>query len=165
MKSTKMLIITFFAIGLHACMDDSGSIFPELGQNIEEFKEALLDKEPYMILVNNSDFKKAKEVLIDGVVYVCAVDEDEVIRFIMTRDEKFVSPEGFAVGDSFEKIYKEGGGELQDERGFARYIVLKSGWNASFAITNFDKVEPKIEDSNVNFFFKRELNSRLKLEK
>lgn len=161
MKMSRIATFVFFLIVVsvsNMCENGNDNCPISIGDNIELFSDSFTDENPYLILINSSDFRQAKEVSINGILYVCGVNESGIVEFVLTEDRDFSTPEGVSIGDDFVSLQKQIENiEPITERGFARYITLESGWNACFETTDFDRLKPKpdLDSSWVSFFFKR----------
>ena len=87
------------------------------------------------------------------------------MRFISTGDPQFRTPEGLKAGDSLAAVRAIVMEKMRVEGGWARYIPLKSGWNAVIAVRGEgdalarvvpDTGEAEPGDGYVSFFFRRE---------
>ena len=67
-----------------------------------------------------------------GIEYIICLNAGKKIEYICTEDKKFVSPEGLKIGDTLKRALTATPDNLIIERGWAYYVKLPSGWNASF---------------------------------
>lgn len=118
-----------------------------IGGNFE--KKRSLSEE--LSLVSAGSVKKVYVVLSENIEYRIALDASNVITYIETKDESFETAEGVKVNMTFNELRRAlGKVRIIDEKGWAKYVRLASGWCAAFTF------EDSFNDSSkVLFLFKR----------
>lgn len=95
-------------------------------------EEARLDLHGDLFMTGSGGLDLTFELNLDGIDYSVAVAPGERVRifFISTTDPAFRSPEGVAVGHRLREVLDAQGGEIEQERGWACFVCLPSGWAA-----------------------------------
>ena len=121
---------------------------PKIGEQIR----GPLPETRIRILAASSQMYPSYKVTNGGVVYTLGLDRQGVTRYLATSDPKFATPEGVRAGWSLAELLQTFGGTVAYEQGFAHFVRLPSGWNASFEYgTSIE--EP--EKAKVSWFFQR----------
>jgi hypothetical protein len=108
------------------------------------------------LAITCNSFRPYTEITINEIKYTIAVNSENKIVFIETRDPKFVTPEGLSVGANLDLVLKSGGEPPWDEFGWGYHSLLPSGWHADFGSTLFDAalINPQTAKSTYRFFIR-----------
>jgi hypothetical protein len=106
-------------------------------------------------MISSGQFAPFCTVRSDGVIFTIASVDRKTIAFISTNDSTFVSPEGVAIGVELNELKAKYGLPLRVETGWAFYIVLPSGWCASFPQDTTKGIIEPASNAKVSWFFKR----------
>jgi hypothetical protein len=110
-----------------------------------------------LLMTASGGLQPSFEAEFEGLKFtVCTADyKSKRISFISTTDKRFRTDEGVAVGDTLQKILETSRGEVINERGWAFFVRLKSGWNAAF-VQGYEMTEGELlPEAKVAFLFKR----------
>jgi hypothetical protein len=107
-----------------------------------------------MIQVSSGQTSPYETTKINGCNFDLITKDKDTI-YLVTRDENFLTPEGYKIGTKFEKLPKHIRSRLTKEPGWGYYYKLASGWTLGFCegISCTDKY-PK-NDSKVKWIFRR----------
>jgi hypothetical protein len=111
-------------------------------------------KSEIKLMVSPSKFEICKEVKFDDIDYLIATDDKNTITKIFTYDTNFMSPDSVRVGMKLSEIMNKQKSELNLINGWAYVIHLKSGWNAAFELSDYDK-QAMSADSIVKWIYKK----------
>jgi len=104
---------------------------------------------------------KFKKLKINNIEYSYSLDKNLDTVKLWTKDNKFITKEGFKIGTKWKEIPKE----LQDSTyklpGFGYYVELKSGWNLGFCIGNTCTDNYPFNKSEV-IWIEKQMNKRVK---
>ncbi|MCB1036833.1 MAG: hypothetical protein KDD47_23610 [Acidobacteria bacterium] len=120
-----------------------------------------LFREEAAMMESAASFAPAYSLHLEGVAYsVVAGRQSEELTFIVTTDTAFLTPEGAAIGQEFQTLLADHGGELRQETGWACYLCLPSGWAAGLPVLSDDTKwipceDHKLDDAEISWFFKR----------
>lgn len=103
-----------------------------------------------LFLVKAGKMSKKYVVVSDNISYGISLDANKNIEYIETSDLSFKTSENLSVGMELKEINNAVIEKINTERGWAKYILLKSGWNAAFDFNA--TITPT---SKILFFFKR----------
>ena len=81
------------------------------------------------IMVSASQTWRSYDALVDGIAFTIGVDDQSQVRFVSTRDARFVSPEGLRIGASMETAQRAAKTPVYAEEGWGHYAELPSGWS------------------------------------
>lgn len=90
------------------------------------------------LLISPSQIAKCYKTNINGIEYIISKNEEQTSRLIFTYDKKFATSEGVSVGMKYSEIKNYSDSNLILISGWAYVLPLKSGWNASFEISQYD---------------------------
>lgn len=105
-------------------------------------------------MISAGSIKPVYTLLKDGIVFTISKDENNVIFYIETKDDKFVTKEGVKVGMHLNDVLVKSNSDLILERGWAYIIELPSGWNAAFNLSKENQKELSSEKT-VSWLYKR----------
>ena len=109
-------------------------------------------------LITSGQFAKGCYKTFNNINFFFATIESNTISFISTTDSNFVTPEGFKVGDCYNKIIPYLKSDIIYEPGWGYYSKLTSGWYANYnvdeACASHNILKLK-SDSTVFQYFKR----------
>ena len=109
----------------------------------------------YKIMISPSRVTSAYKVFDNGINFIVSVDHDGNLNYISTNDSQFKTSEGLKVGDALRKAKNYQVGAINKESGWCFWILLSSGWKATF-IQGSSTTEGKLKsDSKIKWFFKR----------
>jgi hypothetical protein len=118
---------------------------PELGDH------AYVQDRTKLFAISSSQLSPHTTVEVAGTTFVVAVDRESRITFIQPMSPNFRTPEGLSLGSTLQDVLSSGGSPVRNERGWAQYSTLPSGWRAAFPMGDV----PPSPDSKVTSFFKR----------
>jgi len=102
-----------------------------------------------------------QKMKINNIEYSYSLDKNLDTVKLWTKDNKFITKEGFKIGTKWKEIPKE----LQDSTyklpGFGYYVELKSGWNLGFCIGNTCTDNYPFNKSEV-IWIEKQMNKRVK---
>jgi hypothetical protein len=100
---------------------------PKLGQKMPCVPDA---SKQYAIA--QAQLAEGCEAIISDITYFFGTTDHKTIAYISTRDPKFRTPEGIHVGNTLIDVLSVNGGAPIEERGWAFYSILRSGWRAEY---------------------------------
>ena len=106
-------------------------------------------------MTSSSELEPAYKVEYDGMVFTVCAYRDMVIHHVTTNDLNFKTPEGIGVGDLLSKVLEISNQPLNTERGWAYFVLLKSGWAAAFVQGDSMTDAELSPNARVSFLFKR----------
>jgi hypothetical protein len=109
---------------------------------------------------SSASLDRAYEVVISDITWLVAVRGDsEKVVFLSTVDQRFLTAEGIRVGSRMSEALEASHSGPVNERGFASWVRLPSGWCAAthaFATGDGSLVADSMGTAAVSFLFKRE---------
>ena len=118
----------------HVIKDCPVSLFldapPEIGQILPTDEPSRC-----LTMTSSASLDPAYEVEAEGLTFTAATGISDRIVFVAVSDPAFRSPEGYRVGTQLRTIIRETGSQLKEERGWACFASLPSGWNAALPLT------------------------------
>lgn len=124
----------------------------KLGESINKYKIENRDS-AIMLLVGSSQRERAYFIRIDSLLYTVTLSTNNLIHHISISDKQFKTKEGLKVGDTYSEIKKSNiriG--LSEERGWGKFLKLKSGWSACF------NYKYSVDENSEILFFLNEKN-------
>jgi hypothetical protein len=106
-------------------------------------------------MIASAQISPSEKILIGGITYTIAVNENNRVTFIQSQDPRFKTPEGLSVESTLADVLAAGGRPVLYETGWAQYSELPSGWCAAFYGPLPDLFRPPTANSKVAHFFKR----------
>lgn len=94
------------------------------------------------------------DIFLNDIKYTFVVREDKIV-YIDTQDKNFKTSEGVTVGLPLSEVVSISNSKLAEERGWAFFVSLPSGWNAAFSVGDTMTDESPLEDAPVEWLFKR----------
>lgn len=103
-----------------------------------------------LFLIKAGVITKKYVVILDNIHYGISLDSNKNVEYIETSDLSFKTSDSLSIGMEFKEINNAKIDNIKTERGWAKYILLESGWNAAF-----DFKGDITSASKILFFFKR----------
>jgi hypothetical protein len=143
-KRPFFLAIIFLLLVVASCIKTNDDV--DLGKTITQFNVT----DSALIAISHAQYRICYKIIWEQSEFAVALNDQKRINFISTKDPKFSTPEGVRVNMTYEDLLKiDSNAQVIEERGWATYVVLESGWKAGFANA---MLEP---GSKVRFIFKR----------
>ena len=107
-------------------------------------------------LISAAQLDPSYQVKVGEFEYnVATYPDSKLIRYIEIKDKGFVSEEGAHTGMTLSEISKLTTENLIEERGWAYYVPLPSGWFAAFCVGQGCTSGAVVNSSVVSWLFKR----------
>jgi hypothetical protein len=107
-----------------------------------------------LIQTSSGQLQPYEELIINHVVFQLVLKGKDT-SFISTRDQNFITPEGYKIGIEWSQISMQLRNRLITEPGFAYYIELPSGWKVGFCEGLSCTDGLPTDTSDIKFIFKR----------
>jgi len=103
----------------------------------------------FILVPPTCSITKGYKIIDNEIIFSIVLDKGKKISFLSTVDNGFITNEEIKVGMNYSEIAKmRNDSKVKEVKGWAKYIKLKSGWNAGFPF------ETDIQNSKVTFLFK-----------
>lgn len=146
-----MFLLIFFSTSVSFC--SKGNNMLEIGNEVSPDFLKKLDKESSMTA--SGAITNIYKLKIKNIDYYISLNKDNKIKYIETKDINFKTSEGFKVGTTLGEIQASHKSDILEEKGWAYYVPLKSGWNAAFVEGEFMTDKNPSKNSRVIWFFKK----------
>lgn len=155
MKNVFCLLV--LAIFIYSCRTSSTDNYLKLPKlNPQYIDTASLPKAPSkFLLISSGSFLPSTDVILNGINFTIVLNEKGDTIHWTTRDMKFITPEGFNVGTSWENVPKKLQKSIRKMPGWGYYIKLNSEWQLGFCEGKTCTNNEPSKGSNVNWIFKR----------
>ena len=149
-----VILMPFLAFGADFSVQEiKVSALPLLGEELGQLPESRT-----RIMASSANFIPSYIITVASVKYTIGVEGEECrVVYILTSSEKAMTEEGCYPGMQLKELSGYFSDSVIHERGWAKYLLLPSGWGAAF---HFD--EEVTEDSKVLYLFRRLRERRLK---
>lgn len=107
------------------------------------------------ILYRPNDFKPSRIISYNGVFYNVCLDTSKNVIFIFTNDKRFLSRDGFRVGDVFSNLTTSNVVNKKFISGYGIEIMLSSDWTATFSDALILEKGDVFDTSTIKSFYKR----------
>lgn len=143
--------ITVISVVLASCTKGQNMLY--IGNTLSDDFLGKLESE--LSMTSSGSFTKLHKIKSDNIEYKIAVDTNNKIVYIETKDNNFKTDEGIKIGTSLENVLELTSFNMLEEKGWAFYLPLNSGWNAAFVVGESMTNKKPDNDSKVKWFFKK----------
>lgn len=124
----------------------------KIGERLPQ--EIMYESDEYR-MTSSGSMEAMFRTTINGINYIFCKNQTDTITYIETKDENFVTKEGFKVGMRYyDEIANKTEQKLQLEKGWAYVLPLDDGWYAAFDLSEVD-LQKMSTDSTIKWFYKR----------
>jgi hypothetical protein len=116
--------------------------------HLSQFSDSLL-------VVSSGQMSPFKTVNIDNIFFQLLIDAQGDTSFIGTRNQAFMTPEGYKINTRLGLINKAYRDKLKQEPGWGYYIKLPSIWNLQFVVEKTLTDHLPLDTNRVTYIFKR----------
>ena len=103
-----------------------------------------------LIMSSAGSLEKTYLIQYQDISYNICINKNRTIKSIFIKDKKFKTPDGLSVGMKYKSIKsKLLKCDYYEQKGWANYYILASGWKAAFSYK-----ESIANSSRILFFFK-----------
>jgi len=108
-----------------------------------------------LLLVSSAQMSPYRTINIGNSAFQLVKDSKGDTSFIGTWHKSFMTPEGYKVGMSLQRVKKEYRDNLLKEPGWGYYIELPSKWNLQFVVGQTATEHVPVDTTKVTYIFKR----------
>ncbi len=107
-------------------------------------------------MISSSQFSPSHNLVVEGLSYTVATDNDGKVVYIGTSDPDFETDNGLRIGSTLQDVRSVTANRLLNEKGYGYTIHLPSGWTAGFFMGEHAADYEPTSESKVGWFFKRQ---------
>jgi hypothetical protein len=110
---------------------------------------------PPRTMISSAQFAPYTDIVYAGADFQLVINQENDTIYLATNDVKFVTPEGYKVGEKWKilaKLDKENIGRMS---GWGYYIKLESGWQLGFCEGQSCTDTEPTSESQVKWIFRR----------
>lgn len=108
-----------------------------------------------LLLTSSSTLEEALKTKISGIDFSIVLHESGDTTFWQTTDSRFITTEGYRVGNSWNDIPNELKSELIMIPGWGYFINLDSGWTIAFCEGSTCTEQMPSSESKIDWIFKK----------